>query len=302
MNRRNSVGVVIGRFQLPELHVGHRRLIEYVMERHELVLILIGFNTVRFTEVNPYPVAMRATMLQAQYPSVLVQALPDSPVGHEHWSATVDAQVQAVAGNRGAVLYGSRDSFIPKYSGCFATSEVPAVPNVSGTALRAGVISASSGDVSFRQGWLAALQSQYPVTDPTVDVAIHTVDWQHVLLGRRGAGAPLRFIGGFVDPTDGSYEAAALREQAEEVCGVTVGAPVYVGSRRINDPRYERSQYGIMTTLFALQYQSGTPKPGDDIWSVEWVSISPSLKEAITPTHHDLFSLLLQHRERSKAR
>ena len=35
-------GVIIGRFQTPELHSEHIKLIQYVLDRHEKVILFLG--------------------------------------------------------------------------------------------------------------------------------------------------------------------------------------------------------------------------------------------------------------------
>ena len=37
-----AVGVIVARFQVPELHVGHQYLVGYVCERHQDVCIILG--------------------------------------------------------------------------------------------------------------------------------------------------------------------------------------------------------------------------------------------------------------------
>lgn len=297
--RLSSLGVVIGRFQIHELHEGHIALIDYVDARHEQMLILVGHNSIRFNTDDPFPFHIRKQMLESRYPRATILPLPDSPIGNEHWSSVVDQKVASVSFTGEAVLYGSRDSFIPHYTGRFQTETVPEFANRSATQVRAEAGAAVVDDPMFRLGWLAAIHAQYAVTDPTVDIAIHTPDWSQVLMGRRGPGAPLRFFGGFVDPTDASYEVAAGREQTEEALGVVVGEPKYVGSRRVNDPRYRNSKYGIMTTLFAMEFQGGdTPAAGDDMGQVEWCPLEERLVPLVSSEHQKLFHMLLAYKAR----
>ncbi len=298
MEKLDSLGVVIGRFQIHELHEGHVALLDYVDQRHTQLLILIGHNNIRFNTADPFPFHIRKQMLETRYPRAIILPLLDSPIGNEHWSSVVDEKVQSIRPDGKAVLYGSRDSFIPKYCGRFPTVLVPEFPNRSGTEVRQSVARQYIDDPLFRLGWLAAIQSQFVVTDPTVDVAIHTPDFTRVLMGRRGKGAPLRFFGGFVDKTDQSYEEAALRERGEEVLGVTLGEPVYIGSLRVNDKRYGRCEYGIMTTLFAMEYRGGEAVAGDDMGLAEWCDLDGSLMEQVSPEHQKLLALLLKYKEK----
>lgn len=296
MAKLKSLGVVIGRFQIHELHEGHIALLDFVNEQHDQLLILVGHNSIRFNTVDPFPFHIRKQMLESRFPRATILPLPDSPISNEHWSSVVDEKIRGVSYNGQAVLYGSRDSFIPSYFGEFPTKEVPELPNRSATQVRASAAQDHVDDPVFRLGWLAAIHEQYTVTDPTVDIVIHTPDWRRVLMGRRGKGGALRFFGGFVDPEDQSYEEAAKRERAEEALGIKVGEPEYIGSRRINDPRYGRSAYGIMTTFFAMEYEDGEALAGDDMGLTEWVELTPELKAEVSPTHHGLFDLLLEHR------
>jgi bifunctional NMN adenylyltransferase/nudix hydrolase len=304
MEKLDSLGVVIGRFQIHELHEGHVTLLDYVHERHQQLLILIGHNAIRFNTANPFPFHIRKQMLETRYPRATILPLPDSPISNEHWSAVVDSKVRSASYTGDAILYGSRDSFIPKYCGVFRTELVPEFPNRSGTDVRKMAALECVDDPLFRLGWLAAIHAQYVVTDPNVDVAIHTPDFRQVLMGRRGKGTPLRFFGGFVDKTDRSYEAAAIRERLEEAVGVEVGEPVYLGSERINDTRYGRSEYGIITTFFAMEYKSGDATPGDDMKEgvVEWCDLKELSREKIIPEHQGLFTLLLQFKARKLSR
>ena len=299
--KAQCLGVAIGRFQIPELHEGHLTLLDRIAERHDQMLILVGHNTIRFNTDDPYPFHIRKQMLEGRYPRATILPLMDSPTSNEHWSATVDQKVRSVSYNGKAVLYGSRDSFIPKYSGVYPTQELPELKQVSATQVRAQHGDQTYDDPMFRKGWLAAIQSQYPVTDPTVDMAIHTADFSQVLLGRRGVGAPLRFFGGFVDPEDESFELAAGREQIEEAMGIKVTAPQYIASKRIRDPRYGKSKYGVMTTFFAMEFQGGVPEAGDDMGLTEWCDLDERLLTLVAPEHVVLVELLLKYKQEQLA-
>lgn len=297
MGKQKSLGVVIGRFQLHELHEGHVFLLDTVSERHEQMLILVGCTRIRFHTDDPFPFPVRKQMLESRYPRATILPIFDSPVSNEYWSAEVDKKVAAVAETSQAVLYGGRDSFIPKYCGRFQTHELNEVPDVSATAVRATAGQEIVDNPTWRQGWLAAINHQYAVTDPTVDLAIVSPDYTRVLMGRRHeTSAHIRFIGGFVDPEDESNEAAVNREGFEEVVGVELSEPHYVGSSRIRDPRYRTSKYGVMTTFFVRFAASETGSGGDDMPHVEWWDLDEGLYEQIAPEHVPLVQLLLAYK------
>jgi bifunctional NMN adenylyltransferase/nudix hydrolase len=303
MKNEGTLGVVVGRFQLHELHAGHIGLLDFVNDRSDKMLILVGHSSVRYTPDNPYPVSIRKQVLETRYPDAIILPLADSQSSHEHWSAVLDETIKGINDGREVTLYGSRDSFIPKYYGEFKTEEIPAVSQHSATCVRDEVSGEFLNDPAFRRGWLSAIYSQYTVTDPTVDVAVHNSDFSQVLLGRRGKGSPLRFFGGFVDPEDDSYEMAARREREEEVTGIKTMGPEYIGSVKVDCPRYGGSKYGIMTTLFSMEYIKGDPVASDDMagdhlskGSVEWVDLDESLSSAIDKNHIPLLEMLLKYK------
>lgn len=157
MHTKDSLGVVIGRFQTDELHEGHLYLINFVRHRHEQVLILVGDREGRPTARDPYPFSIRKAVLQQPFPDVTIKRLVDSPISNVHWSETVDAAISATANGSDAVLYGSRDSFIPAYTGGYDTYEVPALSGCSATKRRQEQAAVYVDDPMWRRGWLAAI-------------------------------------------------------------------------------------------------------------------------------------------------
>ncbi len=295
--KNSKVGVAVGRFQIHELHEGHVALLDYIAERHELMIILVGYNTIRFNTSDPFPFEIRKQMLETRYPKAVILPIQDSPISSKHWSVTVDETISGVCSSQKAVLYGSRDSFIPKYSGVYYTKYVRELPNRSATQIREEISGEYINDPMFRRGWLAAILTQFAITDPTVDMAIHTADFSKVLLGKRDKESEhYRFFGGFVDPNDKSCEDAAKRERIEEAMGVKVSNPEYIGTQRIKDPRYKKSKYGIMTTFFAMKHMSGEPRAGDDIGWLGWRNLDESLFSVIAPEHVVLVRMLLQYK------
>lgn len=130
-------GVIVGRFQVPKLHAGHTHLIDYVRERHERVLIIVGDHGENHSHKNPMPVSMRIEMLMEAYQGIQIETLADYPTDEE-WSSRLDALLKGKVG-MSAILYGSRDSFIPVYTGVYKTVYVEPVDSPSGTALRTEV-------------------------------------------------------------------------------------------------------------------------------------------------------------------
>jgi hypothetical protein len=157
------MGVIIGRFQVPFLHAGHKHLISHVMSRNDHVLLLIGDSPTRDIR-NPLDFETRVKMFTRyqnnpkQY--FRIDRLLDFPGDDISWSQRVDIliDVNRFYGVRRSdvTIYGSRDSFIPHYKGAYKVEEIPADSTApSGTELRAACHS-SSHTSEFRRGVIYA--------------------------------------------------------------------------------------------------------------------------------------------------
>lgn len=145
------------------------------------------------------------------------------------------------------------------------------------------------------------LSVRYPVAFHTVDIAIvkmveteFSVKITHVLLIQKPheiKDGHWRFPGGFVDPTDDSAEFAAVREAGEETKLVLDGDVKYIGSTRIDDPRYRDSPHKIITSFYRGRYLSGKVGKGfDDVAVTQWFPINELPKQ--NPIHSKLFEML----------
>jgi bifunctional NMN adenylyltransferase/nudix hydrolase len=271
-----SVGVIIGRFQVPELHEAHKELIQSVLDAHPKVLIFLGLSSLRGTTSNPLDFAPRKQMLledypPSKYPNLSIHYIKDQP-DDKVWSDSLDALIREnLAPNDDAVLYGSRDSFLTCYSGKFEKRELVATRFVSGSEIRAKIAQAPQSNPFFRAGAIWATHQRYPAALPTVDVIVYDLKENRILLARKANEQAYRIVGGFTSPNDDGYEVAALRELAEET-GLTVGLAGlrYVGSKKIDDWRYRAEVDKIITHLYVGYYSFGAPKADDDIAEVRW--------------------------------
>lgn len=265
-----TLGVIVGRFQVAELHRGHRYLIEQVLGKHASVLIVLGTTGGQPTRRNPLDAETRTRMIQARYPTIQVRTLEDHP-SNEAWSQALDALITEVGKGRKATLYGSRDSFFGGYSGCFPMHTIAPIHPTNGTDARKRAATKPRVSRAFRQGAIYAAYARLPISYQTVDMVIVRRETGHVLLGRKTGEEKLRFPGGFVDAADLTLEAAARREIYEETGGLEVGPPTYAGSLRIQDHRYHQSGDAILTSVFILPYLFGAPRASDDLAHLEWV-------------------------------
>ena len=288
MKNIQEIGVIVGRFQVPELHVAHQELIQRVIDNHKRVIIFLGVTPVLVTKKNPLDFITRKEMILKLFPNVTVLALPDMPYDTD-WSRELDKRIREVAPVGEVLLYGGRDSFRSAYTGNFETTEIEQIANLSGTEIRKEVSQETKASPDFRAGVIFAAYNQYPKVFPTVDVAI--VKGDELLLGRKPHQTLFRFIGGFVDPTDDNFEQAATREAQEET-GVEVGNLQYVGTARIDDWRYRHEVDKIITTLFKAEYISGEAIAQDDIAELKWFKISDLTEEDFVAEHRVLWRLL----------
>jgi bifunctional NMN adenylyltransferase/nudix hydrolase len=287
-----DIGIIVGRFQVNELHAGHIEFVEAVKARHKRVVIFLGISPALVTRNNPLDFVARKEMLVKQFPDISVLSIPDMP-SDKDWSAELDRRIREACPIGSVMLYGSRDCFITSYFGHFETAELPAHIQVSGTEVRREVSQEVKSSPDFRAGVIFAAYNQYPKVYATVDVAI--MQDGKVLLGRKANQTKYRFIGGFSDPTDENYEAAARREAFEET-GLEVGNLQYVGSARINDWRYRSEQDKILTLLFTADLTFGKPEANDDIAELRWFNWDELNESVFVEEHHVLFNLLKNKR------
>lgn len=140
----------------------------------------------------------------------------------------------------------------------------------------------------------------YPTSFQAVDIAaIHiTGNTRFVLLGRKPGQEKLRFPGGFADPASVSLEDDAARELKEET-GIVASALSmrYVGSVRVNDPRYHGSIDCIKTALFITPIRfddvAKMAKADDDLEEVVWVRLQDLNPNDLVQEHRVLCRMLI---------
>ena len=291
MNTNNHVGVIVARFQVPELHLGHRALLDHVVERHESVIVFLGCCEARLTKRDPLDFETRRVMVQAAYPNVRILPVYDNP-SNEVWSNVLDALIEGEHPDTPATLYGSHGSFITAYSGKHETNRIPFAKSKSGTEVRDTLVPHLHTSPDFRAGMIHASKHRFNTAFQVVDVAIIKAETGEVLLGRKEEdGEGLRFLGGFVDTTDESLERAAKREVIEEASHIEVGNIRYTGSTWVDDWRYRGREDSIMTAFFMGQYLWGAARPSDDIDELEWVHHS-EVPARLIEAHQPLGELL----------
>jgi bifunctional NMN adenylyltransferase/nudix hydrolase len=290
-----TAGVIVARFQTPFLHEGHHDLIQQVKAKHNKTIIVLGVTEVKITPRNPFDFYTREKMIKEAYPSIIVLPLADRS-SDVYWSQQLDALLANAFPSETFVLYGSRDCFIPYYSGKFTTEELQENMNFSATELREKYSDDVLASKEFRLGINYAAHNRYPIAYPTVDIAVLTEDKKQVLLGRKPNTTHWRLPGGFVDPTDDSLEAAAKRELTEECGSFETSAFTYIGSHKMNDWRYVNEVDKVITSLFTTTLVYGKPNAGDDLEEVKWFSTDaiPALIGAgnIAPVHTILLNMV----------
>jgi len=305
----NNIGVIVGRFQINELHKGHLMLINHALERHQKVLIFLGIPMSSASERNPMDYYTRERMIKHAFPDVLVAPISDQR-SNKNWSDNLDAAIKAYFQNIGPVkIYGSRNSFDAQYSGEYETEIVEEIPDLTASNLRMEAADVVLNTADFRQGIIYAAYNQYPTSYQTVDMACirfpieeRENDHHEIVLVRKPGEELFRLPGGFINPEDVDMEAAAKREFFEE-CGM-VGIsndPEYISSFRVDDWRYKRDNNKIMTALYMVRYQHGRPDPHDDVVEAELKDMvdlyhaSHGLSKVIMEEHIPLINALFHH-------
>jgi bifunctional NMN adenylyltransferase/nudix hydrolase len=288
-----EVGIIVGRFQVSELHEAHIELIEKVLTKHSRVLLFLGLapDSCRCTSNNPLDFAARKAMITEAFPRVEVLYIKD--IGNnELWSKELDRQISIHIGPNGnVILYGGRDAFIAHYKGKYQTQELIPDRFVSGKEMRKNVGVSTKRTKEFREGVIWAVENRWPATLPTVDMAIIDADKERLLLCRKPNQALFRFVGGFASPDSECYEDDAAREVKEETHLVCQNYR-YIGSAKVNDWRYRNERDKIKTLFFVCEYTDGIPQADDDIAEVKWFDLATLKETDLVEEHRMLFQLL----------
>lgn len=291
----NKVGVVVGRFQVDSPHEGHRMLLEEVHKKHGKVLICLGCSPVRLSPDDPLDYPTRAKMMQSAFPWATIVPLKDCP-SDKQWSNNLDAIIAETFPTDIAILYGSRESFIPRYSGKWPTKELDTISVPSGMDLRMEIAQSVRDSKDFRAGVIYACANRYPISYQTVDVAILYKPQgitEKIVLGKKDGEEKWRFIGGFVEPCDDNFEKRVKREIFEEV-GVETGELAFIASKRVDDWRFKGRTDAVMTAFYSAKYVYGHIRAGDDIVEVSWFEIN-RIPGCLVDEHKPLGILLLEN-------
>jgi bifunctional NMN adenylyltransferase/nudix hydrolase len=304
-------GVVIGRFQVHDLHTAHKELIDLVLSRHKQVLIVIGSPRNTGLDKDPLDYRSRHIMMRDTFNSnkLLIQPLLDHN-SDSIWSSNLDDLIRVSFPVGSVMIYGGRDSFASSYDGRYQVAEVTTSISFSGTESRHNNASDLIETSEARKGVIHSIHNQFPHGRSTVDVTAYKCVYNdpdqeicdtEILLGRKEGEHKLRMIGGFFDPQeDENLEQTAKREFYEETDKCEIDNLQYVCSKRIDDYRYRASNDKIITSVFVGKFIYGKPVGTDDIIDVKWVPIKELVKynyNHIIDSHKEIVKSVVEYLE-----
>lgn len=299
---KSKVGVVVGRFQVDNLTIGHRLVLDTAKENSDLLVILIGSSVTRNTINNPLTRHIVYMMLMDSYPEAIIGGLEDCP-SNEIWSESLDKMVE---GYGDITLYGGRDSFAKFYKGKFPVHICPDVGG-SATEIRDKIgkgETVPTNPVDFRRGMIFSAYNKYPVCYPTVDAIIYHPESYSIVLGKREGVDLFQFPGGFYEESDRDIKSCLYREVQEET-GLKrsqLGGAIWIAGLTVNDYRYKGSGDSVLTSLFIVScHERYDLSADDDLFSVEWKRISEITEDSFIRAHIPLWRIFEQ-REKENAR
>ena len=295
MTTKPSFGVIVGRFQVHELHDGHMELFRAVRALHNRIIVFVGVSPTGSTKRNPLDFETRKRMIQAKFPEFTVLPLKDT-MTDEMWSKNLDDKIKEVVNYGSVTLYGSRDSFVPHYSGHYTPIQLSLPPvKVSGEDIRASLTNTVMESADFRAGIIYAAMNQWDRVITCVDVIIFCKgpNGPELLLGKKEGEPGWRFIGGHAEATTPNFETDARKEVLEET-GLDLISLRYVGSAIIPDWRWEKEASKIKSLVFVGETMTFGARASDDIAETRWVKLNDMHPGLLVPTHIPLFQVFVQ--------
>lgn len=309
-----DLGVVVGRFQIDQLHPGHRFLLDTVNEQCEKMLVVLGVGPLPTTCRKPLPFETRRAMILAIYPDAIVEALEDHP-DDVIWSENLDGIIDALGyysiwdtkppsfiendKTNKVKLFHGRDSFREVYSGQFNVVEIEQADlGLSATLHRQQIATTPELAPEFARGVIWANENKFPTVYGTVDMAAFDEYDKWVCLITKAGRDGLMFPGGFADPECWDDQEDAVRELREETGLYEVKELRYVGSTRVEDWRYAGEEDCLRTRMFTCKIpdSSADITAGDDAETAEWYQWAILTEESFNPCHVPLFKMLKEYR------
>jgi 8-oxo-dGTP pyrophosphatase MutT (NUDIX family) len=296
------VGVVVMRVQVDQPHPGHRMLISeaYVNEGNALVVLgSPAWGAPWPTASYPLDYITRKMAVEAEFPveRLKVVEIRNRVDDNVAWSRDLDALIEEHFPGHEAVLYGGRDSFLPRYAGKWTLKvEIPTIMEIHGTDIRQEIFETPINDPKFRRGMMYAYyQAEKYWAKPyvAVDIACVDIGRRRVLMGERPGGSLKRFPGGRLDRNE-TMAQAALRELREETQVVSDEPPTFIGEFMIPDPRFRPDK--VLSHLYAVHWQGQEASAADDLGGLDWVSLDDlyANRVGVTPEHIELVVALIR--------
>lgn len=278
------LSVVIGRFQTPYLHEGHKELLRVAANYSENLLVLIGCTVAVGTDRNPMDFETRKNLIKY---NCEIKPLYDM-LSDVDWSNQIDKIIEDLGFEKAIILGGKDNSIEDYYSGKHEVKIINDVGIHSATSIRKEIAKSQPRDSEdFRAGVIYATERRYPIVYSTVDVIVENDN--KYLVGKKGD--KYCFVGGFVDVDDESLQYAAIRELEEETGITSFGDIDYRGSIKIDDERYKGTKDCIMTHCFLVR--NAKNGLGDTIKDKEFKHFVWATKEELEELLHDFHKPLL---------
>ena len=154
-----NIAVLIARFQTPELVKEQIQLIKKLNEQYDKLLIVLGDSPLPKTRVNPYDYNTRSNMIHEHFPEMPVLRFKDHPVD-AIWSKNLDDLLIESFSSSDLSLFGSKDRFIPHYTGKFKTVSLDNHYDCDTQKVKDAFSNTAADSKEFREGILYAVHNQ----------------------------------------------------------------------------------------------------------------------------------------------
>lgn len=303
-----TVGVVVGRFQTNDLHLGQVSLLNHANGKNDQLVVFLLVPRSGLSSVNPIDYHSRQLLIQEYVPNAVVLPLVMQKTGEE-LSLSIDQTIHKLFPDSKVTLYAGRDSDIFFYNGDFSQELAPWVSSVGpNTQTRSLHKKKCISSEDFRSGQIYAVSRlpQRPLVCTDTAVLYQSSERDlYVLLGKKDDDTLWRFPGGKVDKDDSSLEYAARREVREET-NIYVPDLKYIASTFVDDWRYrDNPETKIITTFFVgkiKEQDKDKIKAGDDLAKVQWHSLNTLEEKDMVDNHVLLLTFLSSWLKKTEAK